>query len=202
MKLCVSTAKQNFVLWWIEFVDKHIWLYVMIGQNRKYSMQPDWLSLQRVGFGWWLSDVEACHCNELNYRYSELEIRYSETFTRRSEWSLSCDNVMYDVNVEFLCWYVNVCLVRIDSYDDEIYIVHIGTFAQAYTCDITNANLICDMMLKYWVTFEMNWLIAMPRRWVARDWVAWQTRSARLGHQVMQGHDIGLLGPTCWVISV
>ena len=106
------------------------------------------------------------------------------------------------VTVELLCWYVNICLVRIDSYDDGMYIVHVGTLAQAYTWDIANESLSCDMMPKYWVICEMNWLIATPRRWVARDWVAWQTRSARLGHQVMQGHDIGLLGPTCWVISV
>ena len=67
---------------------------------------------------------------------------------------------------------VKVCLVRIDSYDDVMYVVHIGTLAQAYTYDISNESLSCDMTSKYWVIYEMNQLIAMPRRWVARDWVA------------------------------
>ena len=191
----MSTAKQSFVLWWIEFVDKHIWLYVMIGQNHEYSLQRDWLSLQRASSGWWLFDVKACRC-------SELEIHCSETFTCHNEWLLPCENVMYDVNVELLCWYVNICSVRIESYDDGMYIVHVGTLAQAYIWDIANESLSCDMMPKCWVICELNWLIATPWRWVARDWVAWQTMSARLGCQVMQVHDIGLLGPVCWVVSV
>ena len=29
---------------------------------------------------------------------------------------------------------------------------------------------------------------------IDRDWMAWQKRSARLGHQTMQGHENGLLG--------
>ena len=57
---------------------------------------------------------------------------------------LPCENVMYDVSNELSCWYVNVCLVRIDNYDDMMYVVHIGTLAQAYTWDIANESLNCD----------------------------------------------------------
>ena len=131
-----------------------------------------------------------------------VEFCYSEQFTRRNEWSLLCDIMMYDVNIKMLCWYDNVCLVSTDSYDDVMYIVHFDTLAQTYIWNITNESLSCDMTPKYWVIYEMNWLIAILRHWVARDWVAWQIRSARLGLQVIQGHDIGLLGPMYWVVSV
>ena len=43
-----------------------------------------------------------------------------------------------------------------DGYDDVMYIVHIGTFEQAYTWDVANEILSCDMTLKYWVICEMN----------------------------------------------
>ena len=51
---------------------------------------------------------------------------------------------------------VNVCLVWIDSYDDVMYVVHVGTLAQAYTCDIANKSLSYDMTSKYWVICKMN----------------------------------------------
>ena len=119
------------------------------GWDRGHSLQRDWLPLQRVSLGWWPFDIGICCCNELDCRYSEHEICCSETFTRSSEWSIPCDNMMYDVNVELLCWYVNVCLVRIDGYDDVMYVVRVGTLAQAYTWDIANESLNCDMMPKY-----------------------------------------------------
>ena len=53
--------------------------------------------------------------------------------------------------------------------------------------------------MKAWSMIWIGCLIAMPRCWVARNWVAWQTRSARLSYQTIQGHENGLLGPTCWV---
>ena len=67
---------------------------------------------------------------------------------------------------------VNVCLVWIDSYDDVMYVVYVGTLAQAYICNIANESLSCDMTQKCWVICEMRKLIATPRRWAARDWVA------------------------------
>ena len=51
---------------------------------------------------------------------------------------------------------VNVCLVWIDSYDDVMYVVHVGTFAQAYTWGVANESLSCDMTSKHWVVCEMN----------------------------------------------
>ena len=96
--------------------------------------------------------------------------------------------------------YIYVCLVRIEIYDNVMYVGHICTPAQAYTWDIAIERLSCDMMPKYWVIYETSWLIATPRCWVARDWVAWQTRSTWVGRQVKQCHDSGLLGPTCWVV--
>ena len=81
-----------------------------------------------------------------------------------------------------------------------MFVVHLCTPTQAYTWDISIESLSCDMMLKYWVIYEMRWLRAMPRCWVARDWVAWQMRSTWVGDQVKQCHNHGLLGLTCWVI--
>ena len=145
----------------------------LAGWDREHSLQRDWLLLQRVSSDCWLSDIEVCYCSELGCRYSEHEICCSETFTRCSEWSLHCDNVRYNVNVELLCWYINVCLVRSDSYENVRYVVHVGTLAQAYKWGIANKSLSCDMKPKYWVICEMNWLIATPRHCVARDWVLW-----------------------------
>ena len=51
----------------------------------------------------------------------------SETFSCHSERSLLCDILMGDKNVEMLCWYDNVCLMRIDRYDNMMNNVHIGT---------------------------------------------------------------------------
>ena len=96
--------------------------------------------------------------------------------------------------IELLCWYVYVCLVRIEIYDNVMYIVYICTLAQAYTWNIAIESWSCDMMPKYWVIYEMSWLIAMPRCWVPWDWVAWQMRSTWVGRQVKRRHSIGLLG--------
>ena len=62
-----------------------------------------------------------------------LLFRCSKTFSRHSERSLLCDILMCDINVEMLCWYDNVCLVRIDNYDNLMNNVHVGTPTQAYT---------------------------------------------------------------------
>ena len=35
--------------------------------------------------------------------------------------------MMYDVIDDLLGWYVNECLVKIASYDNAMYIVHVGT---------------------------------------------------------------------------
>ena len=54
-------------------------------------------------------------------------------------------------------------------------------------------SLSCNMMLKYWVIHEIIWLTATPRYWVARVWVAWQTRSTWVGRQVKQCHGMRFL---------
>ena len=105
-------------------------------------------SLQQVGSDCWLFDIKVCHCSALGCHYSKPEIHCCETFTHRSEWSIPCDNVMYDVSDELSCWYINMCLVRIDSYDDVMYVLHVGTPAQAYTWDIANESLNCDDWLQ------------------------------------------------------
>ena len=64
---------------------------------------------------------------------ASLLFRCSETFSRHSERSLLCDIVTCDINVEILCWYDNVCLVRINNVDNLMNNVHVGTPAQAYT---------------------------------------------------------------------
>ena len=64
---------------------------------------------------------------------TSLLFRCIETFSCHSERSLFCDILMYDINIEMLCWFDNVCLVRIDSYDNLMNNVHVGTPAQAYT---------------------------------------------------------------------
>ena len=43
--------------------------------------------------------------------------------------------------VELMCWYVYVYLVRIEIYDNVMYVVHICTHAQAYTWDIAIESL-------------------------------------------------------------
>ena len=59
---------------------------------------------------------------------ASLLFRCNETFPRYNERSLFCD-----INVKMLCWYDNVCLVIIDSYDNLMNSVHVSTPAQAYT---------------------------------------------------------------------
>ena len=75
---------------------------------------------------------------------ASLLFRCSETFSHHDERSLLCDILMGDINVETLCWYNNVCLVRIDRYDNTMNNVHIGTPAQAYTLEIANDSLKFD----------------------------------------------------------
>ena len=175
--MCVySKANQSFVLRWIDFMIRtygYMWwlvrtmsthcsgigsrcleqarvrIYVLVGWDREHSLQRDWTSLQPVDSDSWIFNIEVCHCSELGCRYSELEIHCSETFTCCSEWSLPCDNRMLDIIDNLLGWYLNVCLVRIFSYDNAMYIIHIGTPVQAYTWDITNESLNCDMIAKY-----------------------------------------------------
>ena len=65
--------------------------------------------------------------------------------------------------VELLCWYVYVCLVRIEIYDNVMYVVHVCTPTQAYTWDIAIESLSYDMMSKYWVIYETSWMIATPK---------------------------------------
>ena len=64
---------------------------------------------------------------------ANLLFRCSETFPCHGERSLLCDIVMCDINFDMLCWYDNVCLVRIDNYDNLMNIVHVGIPAQEYT---------------------------------------------------------------------
>ena len=47
----------------------------------------------------------------------------SETFSHHGERSLLCEILLSDINVEMLCWYNNVCLVRIDKYDNTMNIL-------------------------------------------------------------------------------
>ena len=68
----------------------------------------------------------------------------SETFPCHGERSLLCEILLGDINVEMLCWYDNVCLVRIGRYDNTMNDVHIGIPAQAYTVNIANDSLNCD----------------------------------------------------------
>ena len=67
-------------------------------------------------------------------------------------------------------------------------------------CDSGLVGPTCWVLLCLDTSLFECWLMAKPRFWVARDWVAWQTRSTWVGHQVKQCHDSGLLGPTCWVV--
>ena len=46
--------------------------------------------------------------------------------------------------------------MRIDNYDELMIDVYVGTLAQAYTCDIANESLNCDMTPRYWVIYELN----------------------------------------------
>ena len=59
---------------------------------------------------------------------------------------------MCNVIVEISCEYKNVCLWRIANFDNLMVDVHVGTHTQAYTCDIANESLNCDM--GYWVICE------------------------------------------------
>ena len=69
----------------------------------------------------------------------------SDTFSRHGERSLLCDILMGNINVEMLYWYDNVCLVRVDRYDNTMNNVHGDTLTQAYMLDFANESLNCDM---------------------------------------------------------
>ena len=56
---------------------------------------------------------------------------------------------MCNVIVEILCEYKNVCLLRIASFDNLMVDVYVSTLTQAYTCDIANESLNCDMTPRY-----------------------------------------------------
>ena len=105
----------------------------------------------------WLIETGSTHCSEYGSHYNKLAqvekpqilkfvvaaslvvtttsllFRCSETFSCHNERPLLCDILMCDINVEMLCQYDNVCLVRIDSYENLMNNVHVGTPAQAYT---------------------------------------------------------------------
>ena len=98
----------------------------------------------------WLIETRSTSCSEYGSHCNELAqvgkpqmlmfvaamsllFCFSETFSHHGERSLLCDILMCDINVEILCQYDNVRLVRIYNYDNLMNNVHVGTSAQAYT---------------------------------------------------------------------
>ena len=73
----------------------------------------------------------------------------SKYVSRSSERSLLSEVLMYNVTVEILCEHKNVYLLRIASFDNLMVDIHVGTLTQAYTCDIANESLNCDMTQRY-----------------------------------------------------
>ena len=61
-----------------------------------------------------------------------------------------------------------------------------GILVYAFTCDVTNKSLNCDMMPRYWVIYTM--LLGCTTDDVSN-----------VAEPKMQCHNIGLLRPTCWV---
>ena len=62
--------------------------------------------------------------------------------------------LMFNVIVEILCGYEIECLLRIASIDNPMIDVHVDTLMKAYTRDIANESLDCDMTPRYWVICE------------------------------------------------
>ena len=129
---------------------------------------------------------------------ASLLFRCNETFSRHGERSLLWHIEMCDINVEILCWYDNVCLVRIDNYDNLTNNVYIGTPGEAYTWDIASEILKC---IDWRQRQDIGLLNIMSTYWVI-FWVAWHTSLVRFGRQTIQGHENGLLGLMWWVICV
>ena len=77
-------------------------------------------------------------------------------------------------------------MLSIDNIENLMIDVHDGALEYAYTCDITNKSLNCDMMPRYWIICTM--LLGCTT-----DDVITTTKPNT------QFHDIGLLRPTCWV---
>ena len=78
----------------------------------------------------------------------------------------------------------NVCLVRSDSRENwwKMYmLVHLHKHTRE------------TLPVRAWNVLWIDWLVATPRSWVARDWVAWQTRSAWLGPKQRKAMKMG-----CW----
>ena len=85
----------------------------------------------------------------LSVAATRLLFRYSEYLSHRNGRSLHCEVLICSLIVEILCEYKNVCLLRIARFDNLMVNVHVGTLTQAYTCDIANKSLNCDMTLRY-----------------------------------------------------
>ena len=85
----------------------------------------------------------------LSVAATRLLFRYSGYVSCLRERSLHCEVLMYNVIVEILCEYKNVCLLRIVNFDNLMVDVRVGTLAQVYTCDITNESLNYDMTQRY-----------------------------------------------------
>ena len=76
-------------------------------------------------------------------------------------------------------------LLSIDNIDNLMINVHDGILAYAYTCDVANKSLNCNMMPRYWVICTM--LLGCMTDDVST-----------IAEPKMQCHDIGLLRPTYW----
>ena len=64
--------------------------------------------------------------------------------------------------------------------------VRVGTLAYAYTCNVANKSLNCNMISRYWVIYTI--LLGCMTDEVST-----------VVEPKPQGHDIRLLRPTCWV---
>ena len=114
-KLCLRIVNFSlrFVIWLIE-----------TGSIRCSEYSSHCNELARVGKPQMLKFVAA---TSFSVTIVCLLFRCSETFPHHSERSLLCDILMCDINMEMLFWSHNVCLVRIDSYDNLMNNVHVGT---------------------------------------------------------------------------
>ena len=74
--------------------------------------------------------------------------------------------------------------------------VHIGTLAQAYTCDIANESLNYDMTLMYWAGSYVNWINWLQHHDVGLPKIGWHDRRGQ--HDCVLGRTC-LYAPCCWV---
>ena len=77
-------------------------------------------------------------------------------------------------------------MLSIDNIDNLMIGMLDGILAYAYTCDVANKSLNCDMMPRYWVIYTMLLGCMIDDASTVTD-------------PKTQCHDIGLLRPTCWV---